>query len=62
MRRVLMFNDHDKPAHMRVNEWLKNHLEVKLVDIKPTVFPNGRAVIFAIVDVPEMSAEKVEKM
>ena len=60
MRRVLVFKDREKPAHVKVNEWLANHPEVTLVDFKPFMLGTNFTAIFAIVEMPEMPETTVE--
>ena len=52
MRKVARFyDDSDKAAHNKINEWLKQNPSVTLVDIKPIVTGSRSTVIYAILDV-----------
>ena len=53
MKRVVKFEDREKPAHTQLNEWLAMHPEVALIDIKPHFSNHSFVVIHAIVDLPE---------
>ena len=55
MRKVARFyDDSDKAAHNKINEWLKQNPSVTLVDIKPIVTGSRSTVIYAILDVPDV--------
>ena len=60
-RRVAMFKDQGKSACNRLNEWLNNHPDALLVDIKPVVSGAGTATIFVILEIAEKNEKNNEK-
>ena len=58
MKRVMKFEDREKPAHTQLNEWLAVHPEANLIDIKPHFSNHSFVVIHAIVDFPEKTEEE----
>ncbi len=50
MRRIVMFKDHEKPAYTRLNDWLIEHPDMTLVDIKPVLSGTNTVTIYAIVE------------
>ncbi len=55
MRRVIRFTETNKTACEKLNDWLAEHPQVVLVDIKPVVIgSNSRTeIVYAIVDIPQ---------
>ena len=55
MRRVIRFWETNKMAYKKLNEWLAEHPQVILVDIKPVVIGSSSRteIVYAIVDIPQ---------
>ena len=55
MRRVIRLEETNKRAHEKLNEWLADHPQVLLMDIKPVVIGSSSRteIIYAIVDIPQ---------
>ena len=55
MRRVIRLEETNKRAHEKLNDWLAEHPQVILVDIKPVVIGSSsrKEIIYAIVDIPQ---------
>ena len=57
----MLFKDHEKSAHVRLNEWLEKHPDVFLVDIKPAVLGANFTYIFAILEDQEKKSDRADK-
>lgn len=55
MRRVIRFEETNKMAHEKLNDWLADHPQVILDDIKPIVIGSSSRteIIYVIVDIPQ---------
>ena len=55
MRRVIRLEETNKRAHEKLDEWLADHPQVLLVDIKPIVIGSSSRteIIYAIVDIAQ---------
>ncbi len=58
MRRVVKFEDRNKPAHTQLNEWLAMNPEATLIDIKPHFSTHSFVTIHAIVEIPDKAKEE----
>ena len=64
MRRIARFyDDSDKPAHTKINDWLRQNPDATLVDIKPVVSESRPLAVYVILDIPEHTnnSEKEKK-
>lgn len=55
MIRVIRFEGTNKMAYEKLNDWLAEHPQVNLVDIKPVVIGSSSRteIVYAIVDIPQ---------
>ena len=63
MRRVIRFTETNKTACEKLNDWLAEHPQVVLVDIKPVVIGSSSRteIVYAIVDIPQNENPTGEK-
>ena len=63
MRRVIRFTETNKTACEKLNDWLAEHSQVVLVDIKPVVIGSSSRteIVYAIVDIPQNGNPTGEK-